>query len=52
MKLKTRLSSFSVRREFRRELGTKSRPTLSIFGYGFAMQIQIQRDINGISKKP
>ena len=41
-------------REFRRELGEKSSiPTLSIFGYGLktAMQIQIQRDLNGNFKK-
>jgi hypothetical protein len=41
-------------REFRRELGmTSSIPTLSIFGYGIktAMQMNIQRDINGIFQK-
>jgi len=41
-------------REFRRELGTiSSVPTLSIFGYGLktAMQIQVQRDLNGNFKK-
>ncbi len=41
-------------REFRRELGTTSSiSTLSIFGYGMktAMQIQIQRDLDGMFRK-
>jgi pSer/pThr/pTyr-binding forkhead associated (FHA) protein len=41
-------------REFRRELGTTSSiSTLSIFGYGIktAMQIQIQRDLQGMFQK-
>lgn len=41
-------------REFRRELGTTSSvSTLSIFGYGLktAMQLQIQRDLQGMFRK-
>jgi pSer/pThr/pTyr-binding forkhead associated (FHA) protein len=45
---------FHRAREFRRELGiTSSVSTLSIFGYGLktAMQLQIQRDLNGAFRK-